>query len=233
MMRLQSSSGAKPGVRVIVASGSTLTRMALVKLLETDDGIEVCAVAAHETEAAQSLQADLADVLITEPALLRRLEDTLQGLATRPRILLVGATPHCGTDAPTLGMACGFASERAAIDHIRVLLDTVSHCGRALRSAQCPPQCRALRSLDVPRLPLTPREYSVFLHIGSGESNMAIAAALGVSVKTIEAHREAIKRKLGLNSASRLAEAAILWRRGEFEGPAPPPSGPVPLRRSA
>ena len=67
------------------------------------------------------------------------------------------------------------------------------------------------------------------------ESNQLIAATLGVSVKTIEAHRESIKRKLGLHNAVRLSEAAMLWRRGEFEAPDSnqTPLRSVPLRRSA
>ncbi len=61
---------------------------------------------------------------------------------------------------------------------------------------------------------LTDRELSIFRMIGSGLPTRTIAADLHLSVKTIEKHRENIKRKLGLEGGSKLAaEAAIyVWR---------------------
>lgn len=45
---------------------------------------------------------------------------------------------------------------------------------------------------------LTDREFEVFQLIGRGVGTTNIAAMLGVSVKTVEAYRVNIKRKLGL-----------------------------------
>jgi DNA-binding CsgD family transcriptional regulator len=65
-------------------------------------------------------------------------------------------------------------------------------------------------------LPLTDREYAVFKQIGLGLSNQQIALAAGRSVKTIESHRESIKRKLGLKTGAGLVEAAFAWKRGDY-----------------
>jgi DNA-binding NarL/FixJ family response regulator len=61
------------------------------------------------------------------------------------------------------------------------------------------------------QLPLTRREAQVLQLIGSGRKTSEIASELNLSVKTIETHRENIKRKLGLQTASELVHHAIEW----------------------
>jgi len=60
-------------------------------------------------------------------------------------------------------------------------------------------------------LPLSVRERQVFQLIGAGRKTADIAAELSLSVKTIETHRENIKRKLGVKTASELTHRAIEW----------------------
>ena len=59
--------------------------------------------------------------------------------------------------------------------------------------------------MKLPVLGLSDREYQTFQGIGHGQGTQQIARELGVSVKTVETHRESIKRKLGLGSASAVA----------------------------
>ena len=58
---------------------------------------------------------------------------------------------------------------------------------------------------------LSDREFEVFRFIGEGRSTRDIAERLHLSVKTIESHRENIKRKLKLKNASELLQHAIQW----------------------
>jgi DNA-binding NarL/FixJ family response regulator len=58
---------------------------------------------------------------------------------------------------------------------------------------------------------LSDREMHIFQLIGSGLGTKRIAHALNLSVKTIETHRENIKRKLGLRSGAELTEQATAW----------------------
>ena len=58
---------------------------------------------------------------------------------------------------------------------------------------------------------LSPRELSVFWQIGQGRGTQQIAKDLNLSVKTIEAHRAHIKRKLELQTAPQLVRAAVQW----------------------
>ncbi len=56
---------------------------------------------------------------------------------------------------------------------------------------------------------LTERELEVLAHVGQGLVTKDIAAALGVSPKTVSAHRQNIMEKLDLHNAAALAALAI------------------------
>ena len=60
---------------------------------------------------------------------------------------------------------------------------------------------------------LTNRELQVFRLVGQALATKAVAAKLGVSVKTVETHRENIKNKLGLDSHAELVVRAAQWLR--------------------
>ena len=70
-----------------------------------------------------------------------------------------------------------------------------------------------LRDMSVPDLstrdPVTPREREIIQLLAEGLSNKEAAARLGISVKTIEAHRANIMRKLRLRSVTDLVRYAI------------------------
>lgn len=60
---------------------------------------------------------------------------------------------------------------------------------------------------------LTDRELQVFRLAGLGLPTRAAAGKLGVSVKTVETHRENIKNKLALGSHAELVARAAQWLR--------------------
>src|SRR5205823_12997924 len=63
---------------------------------------------------------------------------------------------------------------------------------------------------------LSDREIHVFQLLGSGLGTKKIAEALNLSSKTIESHRENIKRKLGLHSGAELTGRATSWVMENF-----------------
>lgn len=65
---------------------------------------------------------------------------------------------------------------------------------------------------------LTDRELQVFRLAGRALSTRVIAEKLGVSVKTVEAHRENIKSKLGVDSHTALVARAAQWLRESGQG---------------
>jgi DNA-binding NarL/FixJ family response regulator len=58
---------------------------------------------------------------------------------------------------------------------------------------------------------LTDRELEVFTMIGQAKETKAISKCLGMGVKTVEAHRASIKRKLKLKTGPELSRHAVLW----------------------
>lgn len=59
---------------------------------------------------------------------------------------------------------------------------------------------------------LTPREHEVMTMVTDGKSNKEIAAALGVSAKTVEVHRARMMDKMRADSLAELVRMALLAR---------------------
>jgi DNA-binding NarL/FixJ family response regulator len=70
---------------------------------------------------------------------------------------------------------------------------------------------------------LTDRELHVLNMLGAGLSTRQIAEELKLSFKTVETHRENMKRKLGLRTASALVHYASQWGRKQASLPQPNP----------
>jgi DNA-binding NarL/FixJ family response regulator len=62
---------------------------------------------------------------------------------------------------------------------------------------------------DLAPVGVTPREREIIQLVAEGQSNKEAASTLGISVKTMEAHRANIMRKLHLRSVSDLVRYAI------------------------
>ncbi|HEX9443037.1 MAG TPA: response regulator transcription factor [Candidatus Binatia bacterium] len=62
---------------------------------------------------------------------------------------------------------------------------------------------------------LSDRELEVFQLIGQGASTRRIAEMLRLSIKTIESHRENIKRKLKLQDGAELVQSAVAWSQSD------------------
>ncbi|MCI1837745.1 MAG: helix-turn-helix transcriptional regulator [Achromobacter ruhlandii] len=72
---------------------------------------------------------------------------------------------------------------------------------------------------------LTPREREIVDYIVAGRPNKVIAIDLGISLRTVEAHRARIFTKLGVRNAMRLA--CRLCAYGHLDGGPPLPIGPA------
>jgi DNA-binding NarL/FixJ family response regulator len=64
---------------------------------------------------------------------------------------------------------------------------------------------------DDPIERLSNRELQVLSLIGRGQSSREAADRLGLSVKTVETHRQSLKRKLNLATNAQLLQYAINW----------------------
>lgn len=62
---------------------------------------------------------------------------------------------------------------------------------------------------------LSDRELQIFLLLGAGKSTQQIADELGISMKTVSAHRENVKIKLGITQAAELVRHAVTYVLGQ------------------
>ncbi len=111
------------------------------------------------------------------------------------------------------------AMKQGAIDFIEkpfndeLLLEAIR---RALSLDASRREKNALRAELVARLStLTPREHEVMEMVTAGKSNKEIAAALGVSAKTVEAHRAKVMDKMQAGSLAELVRMAMLVHQDE------------------
>lgn len=72
---------------------------------------------------------------------------------------------------------------------------------------------------------LTDRELEIFQLIGGEMKSAQIAKKLAISVKTVEAHREHIRKKLGIENSHELARHAREWATASARSPLPQEQG--------
>lgn len=199
--------------QVLVAVDKALVRHGLVRLLETSGKPFDIHVSAHARSTRECVRETPFDLLLIDPAQVREIGAALH--VSPCKTVLVTARDHVGM-APLPGRmtACGMLSESDTETSARKLLLTVAGCTLACFERDRCGGCLVQRTWQQAHLPLSPREREVFLHIGAGAGPAKIARDLGLSVKTVESHREKIKHKLGLDSAAALQCAALRWRQG-------------------
>jgi DNA-binding NarL/FixJ family response regulator len=86
------------------------------------------------------------------------------------------------------------------------------------KSLETRPEHRPSRSASTVEN-LSDREMHIFQLLGSGLGKRQIAHSLDLSIKTIESHRENIKRKLGLKSSRELVDRATRYVEETFLPP--------------
>lgn len=82
-------------------------------------------------------------------------------------------------------------------------------------------------------LRLSDRELEVLWCLGKGKTTREAAAELGISAKTVEAHRLSLGRKLGLRSAAELIRFAVHWDDSGAPGLPAHPVVPASAEHSA
>jgi len=212
-----------PRLPVVLADGCPAMREGLARLIADECDMVVVNSAATGAELRRVITAEAPGVLLLDLLLdnedgLALIRDLL-AIAPALRIVVFTAAP-----ADVYAVRCVRAGVRAFISK----QDSVSALFRAIRSvaeggivvppdislmlATTKPAPAASATDDLARR-LSDRELQVFRLVGQAQPTRAIAANLGVSVKTIETHREHIKDKLGLQSHEELVASAARWLR--------------------
>jgi DNA-binding NarL/FixJ family response regulator len=101
--------------------------------------------------------------------------------------------------------ACGYVLKDAPSGEIISAIKSVANGGNYFSSAVA----TAIANIGDTSTLLTDREREVLIHLAQGEVNKCIAKKLDVSVRTIEAHRLNLRRKLNIDSAAGLTKYAL------------------------
>ena len=212
------ASGDPVPIRVLLADDHALMREGLRYLLDADPGIAVVGEAATGHEAVALAEAETPDVVLLDIAMPDEsgLRAAARLRASRPtcRILLLSMydDPEYVREGMRLGTQ-GYLLKDAAGDDLRAAIRAV-HAGgtffspavvRRLSTPPVPEPAAAGSPLDL----LTPREREVLAGIARGLTNKAIGGELGISPRTVEAHRESLMRKLDIRTVAGLTRLAI------------------------
>jgi len=208
-------------ITVLLAEDHTIVREGLRKMLELENDFEVVGEAANGRQAVAMVKRLLPAVVLMDLAmpLLNGLEATREILeavpSTRIRILSAHNDSAYVKD-PTESGAVGFllkqASAHVLFKGIREVNKGHTFFGPFL--AKLLPE-RERKSVDRAGRPkprnagLTWREMEVLQLIAEGKANKQTAAELGISMKTVEKHRQNLMAKLNIHDTAGLTRYAI------------------------
>ena len=208
-------------ITILLADDHALVRKGLRTLLEGEQNLVVVAEAANGREAVDLARAVRPSLVITDVAmpLLNGFEATRQIRSTTPgtRVLALSAYDcdeyvermiHVGASGYILKQNAAqvlFRAVRAIADgHMFFSPAVMKRLEDVARSAQ-----ERGEPFAVGRPSLSARETEVLQLVAEGAANKQMAAELGISIKTVEKHRQQLMNKLGIHNIAGLTRHAI------------------------
>ncbi|MCO5164963.1 MAG: response regulator transcription factor [Planctomycetes bacterium] len=200
--------------RVVLVDALPVARYGLAQALAAEPDLEVVGTTGDPVEAALMAGALRPDAIVLDTAFLDRggLELIRELRAVCPGAALVvfsGQDQEVHAARALRAGASGYVSKREELAEVVRALRTVLAGGVHVVAEP------AAGDGGGPKL--TQREQQVLEHLGRGLRSREIAAAMGLSEKTIEGYRAQLRAKLGLPDAATLLQHAIRWVR-QHEG---------------
>lgn len=204
-------------IRVLVADDHPVVRKGLRSCLADQPHLQLVGEAADGEEAARKARELLPDVALLDINMPRldglQVTELLRREAPKVKVLVLSihSRPEYVQRIIQAG-ARGYVLKDSSPDQLVQAIERV-HAGDVFFSPQVAQL--ALRQYvgsggkPQPSDKLSCREREVLVQIAGGSSNKEIASRLGVSVRTIETHRERIMRKLNIHSVAGLTKFAI------------------------
>jgi two-component system NarL family response regulator len=198
-------------VRVLIVDDHPMVTEGIQAILESYDDITVVGALNNGREAIDQVcklapDVILMDLNMPEISGLNATEMILEKCPdTRILILSMHNSPEYINTALSHG-AKGYVLKDVPTDEIKTAIETVMAGGQYL--------CTGAKTSLSPRIAdgresLTGREQTILLEVAQGKSNKDVAAGLNISVRTVETHRNNIKRKLGISSTAGLTRYAM------------------------
>lgn len=212
----------KPAARILIVDDHPAIREALAIRIAAEADLVVCGEASDYAEAVQLADAANPDVAIIDLALKSANGlDLIKRLSAKHKDLLIIVwsmySETLYAERALRAGARGYINKAQAtgkiIEAIREVLDGKVYLSHSMTEKLLERHVGSSRqdSSGSPVDALSDRELDVFRLIGQGIKTADIAEQLHLSVKTIETHRDRIRKKLDLRDGTDLAHVATQW----------------------
>ena len=208
-------------ITVLLAEDHAIVRQGLCALLNTDGHFTVVGEARTGREAVDLARTLRPDVILMDIAMpvLNGLEATRQILTTNPAARVIVLSAHSDDEyieRMTAVGAVGFLEKQTSAEILTKAIHEVAK-GKSFFSPIIAKRMAEgkNRSLDRDGLSkanggrLTSREMEVLQLVAEGQANKQVAAELGISIKTVEKHRQHLMDKLAIHETAGLTRYAI------------------------
>lgn len=207
-------------IRVLLADDHTLFRQGVRHLLSSEADLEVAGEVSNAADAMEKSAELKPDVVLMDVAMpgSSSFEAARQIKRNRPETKVLFLTMYDDEDYLVEAMEVGASGYVLKDSPATQLLSAVRdvHRGGSYLSPRMLAQLvddfrtRVKSSTRAPRFStLTPREKEVIKMLAEGQSVKEIACALNLSVKTVEAHKFNLMRKLDIHNKAQLVQYAI------------------------
>ncbi|MDD4735073.1 MAG: response regulator transcription factor [Kiritimatiellae bacterium] len=204
---------------VFIVDDHSLVRQGLGLIINQEEDLEVGGGAGDEAEALAAMMKQQPDVAVIDLSLkggsgLDLIKAIRERGWTFPILVLSMHDEALYAERALRAGANGYImkeqADEAVLDGLRTVLKGELFVSREVQSRMLQQYIGGQKELSGVET-LSDRELQVFELIGQGLSTQQIADRLELSVKTIEAHRVRIKKKLNTDTASQLMQQAVLW----------------------
>ena len=213
-----------PMISVLVADDHGIVREGLRRLLESEPDLKVEGVASNGQEVLDQAELYRPDAIVLDITMpkLGGLETLERLRAKHPSIKVILLSVH--SDPPFIQSAIalgadGYVLKNGRAEEIIIAVREVMNGGSYFSPVVAREIVEQLRKPKQPEAEpfslLSKREREVLHLIADGLSAKEIAVELGISTKTVEAHRTSLMRKLGVRKATELVRYAL--RHGLIE----------------
>lgn len=206
--------------RVLIADDHTLFRQGMRNLISNESDIEVVGEASTGNEVLQMIDLTRPDLVLMDVSMpgLSSFEATRQLKRLRPETKVLFLTMYDDEDYLLESMQAGgsgYILKDSPTEQLLTGIRDVQNGGsylspRMLAQLVDDFRTRIRSGVPQPRLAtLTPREKEVLKLLAEGNSVKEIATDLNLSVKTVEAHKFNLMRKLDIHNKAQLVQYAI------------------------
>lgn len=214
--------------RVLIVDDHPMLRRGLTELISHEPHLGVCGEAYDLASTLEQVKATKPDLLIIDIALkdTNGIEVVKQIKAQHPTLRMLVCSMHdemLFAERSLRAGAMGYISKERALEDVIVAIRTVLSDKIFLSERMSDHLLHRVQGGDSklgqsPIDRLTDRELEVFELIGNGQSTNEIATRLSLSPKTVDAHRQKIKRRLDIATTNELTQYAVKWVLEQTQG---------------